>query len=95
MPQWPAEEFLRSLAVFSENHAEWAAAEEILENKIEERIAAKKTKKVPWLTSRDVTSKNIKKLKERSQLLVSKFLKRRKWQGWSCWSGNQCGDPDY
>lgn len=63
MPPWPAEEFLRSLAVFSENHAEWAAAEELLEKRIAERLAAKKTKKVPWLTSRDVTGKDIKKLK--------------------------------
>jgi len=30
MPPWPAEEFLRSLAVFSENHVEWAAVEELL-----------------------------------------------------------------
>jgi len=63
MPPWPAEEFLKSLAVFSENHAKWAAAEELLEKRIAERLAAKKTKKVPWLTSRDVTSKDIKKLK--------------------------------
>jgi len=63
IPPWPAEEFLRSLAVFSETHTEWAAAEELLENRIVERLAAKKTKKVPWLTSRDVTDKDIKKLK--------------------------------
>ena len=49
--------------VFSENHAEWAAAEELLEKRITERLAPKKVKKVPWLISRDVTGKNIKKLK--------------------------------
>jgi len=63
MPPWPAEEFLRRPAVFSENHAEWAAAEELLEKRIAERLGAKKTKKVPWLTSRDITSKYIKELK--------------------------------
>jgi len=63
MPPWPAEEFLRNLAVCSENHAEWAAAEELLEKRIAESLAAKKTKKVPWLTSRDVTGKDIRKLK--------------------------------
>jgi len=63
MPPWPAEEFLRSLAVFSENHAEWAGAEELLEKRIAERLAAKMTKKVPWLTSTDVTGKDIKKRK--------------------------------
>jgi len=55
MPPWPAKEFLRSLAVFSENHAKWATAAELLGNRIAERLAAKKTKKVPWLTSTDVT----------------------------------------
>jgi len=63
MPPWPAAEFLKSLAVFSENHAEWAAAEELLEKRIAERLAAKKTKKVSWLTSSHVTGKDIKKLK--------------------------------
>jgi len=48
--------------VFSENHAEWAAAEELLEKRITERLAAK-TKMVPWLTSRDVTGTDIKMLK--------------------------------
>ena len=37
--------------------------EELLEKRIAERLAAKKTGKVPWLTSRDVTSKDRKKLK--------------------------------
>jgi len=64
MPPWPAEDFLRSLALFLENHAEWAAVEELLEKRIAERLAAKKTKKVSWLTSRDVTGKDIKKLEE-------------------------------
>jgi len=72
MPPWPAEDFLRSLAVFSKNHAEWAAAEELLEKRIAERLAAKKTKKVPWLTSRDVTGKDIKKLKSAAGKQTSK-----------------------
>ena len=63
MPLWPAEEFLRSLVVFSEKHAKWAAAEKLLGKRIAERLVAKKTKKVPWLTSRDVTGKDIKNLK--------------------------------
>jgi len=62
MPPWPAKEFLRSLAVFSENHTEWAVAEEFLEKRIAERLAVKKTKKMPWLTSRDITVKDINKL---------------------------------
>jgi len=52
MPPWPAEEFLMSLEVFLENHAEWAGVEELLLKRIDERLAAKKTSKVPWLTSR-------------------------------------------
>jgi len=63
MPLWPAEDFLKSLAVFSENYTEWAVAEELLEMRIVERLAVKKTKKVPWLTSWDVTGKDIRKLK--------------------------------
>jgi len=62
IPSWLGEEFLSSLTVFSENPLKWAAAEELLEKRITERLAAKKTKKVPWLTSRDVTGKDIKKL---------------------------------
>ena len=46
--------------------------EELLEKRIAERLAAKKTKKVPWLTSRDVTGKDIKKLKEAAGKQTSK-----------------------
>src|SRR5258706_8323853 len=57
MPPWPAEEFLRELAVFSENHTEWEAAKLILEDRIKERRAAPKTKKVTWLMSRDIAKR--------------------------------------
>ena len=43
--------------MFLERHTDWAAAEEILMKTIKEREAGKKTRKVPWLTSRDVTKK--------------------------------------
>jgi hypothetical protein len=58
MPPWPAEEFLRCLAVFSEKNTDWSTAEVLLQDRIRERLAAKKTKKVPWLTARDVTRKS-------------------------------------
>ncbi|KAF8419484.1 hypothetical protein EV426DRAFT_702726 [Tirmania nivea] len=45
MPPWPAEEFLRELVVFSEKHTDWAAAEVILNDRVKERLATKKTKK--------------------------------------------------
>ena len=63
MPPCLAEKFLRSLALFSKNHMEWAAGEELSEKRIAEMLAAKKMKKMPWLTLRDVTSKDIKNLK--------------------------------
>ncbi|KAF8457022.1 hypothetical protein BGX38DRAFT_1266258 [Terfezia claveryi] len=59
MPPWPAEEFLRELAMFSEKHVDWAAAKLILETSVQEQLAAKKTKKVAWLTSRDIVDKAI------------------------------------
>ncbi|KAF8431550.1 hypothetical protein BGX38DRAFT_1277252 [Terfezia claveryi] len=59
IPPWPAEEFLRELAVFSEKHVDWAAAKLILETSVHERLAAKKTKKVAWLTSHDIVDKAI------------------------------------
>jgi hypothetical protein len=58
MPPWPAEEFLRCLAVFSEANTNWSAAEVILQDRIRERLAAKKTKKVPWLMVRDMKRKS-------------------------------------
>ena len=58
MPPWPAEEFLRGLAVFSEKHANWAEAKNILRDRINKRLAAKKTRKVPWIMARDVMGKH-------------------------------------
>ncbi|KAF8442577.1 hypothetical protein BGX38DRAFT_1272269 [Terfezia claveryi] len=55
----PAEEFLRELAMFSEKHVDWAAAKLILETSVQEQLAAKKTKKVAWLTSHDIVNKAI------------------------------------
>jgi len=37
MPPWPAEEFLRGLAVFSEKHVDWAVAKTILQDRINVR----------------------------------------------------------
>ncbi|KAF8432285.1 hypothetical protein BGX38DRAFT_1146449 [Terfezia claveryi] len=59
MPPWLAEEFLRELAMFSKKHVDWAAAKLILETSVQERLAAKKIKKVAWLTSRDIVDKAI------------------------------------
>jgi len=44
----------------------------LLEKRIAERLAAKETKKVPWLTSRDVTGKDSKKLKSAASKQTSK-----------------------
>jgi len=57
MPPWPAEEFLRGLAVFSEKHVDWAVAKTILQDRIKQRLAAKKTRKVPWLIARDILAR--------------------------------------
>jgi len=47
MPPWPAEEFLRGLAVFSERYADWAVTKNILQDRIKQRLAAKKARKFP------------------------------------------------
>jgi len=52
MPPWPVEEFLRGLAVFSEKHVDWAVAKTILQDRIKQQLAAKKTRKVTWLMAR-------------------------------------------
>ena len=56
MPPWPAEEFLRSLAVFSESNPEWESAEGILRPRIADRKAAPNTKKYDFLTARDLVT---------------------------------------
>jgi len=56
MPIWPAEEFLRGLAVFSEKHVDWAVAKTILQDRIKQQLAAKKTRKVTWLMARDISA---------------------------------------
>jgi len=61
MPPWPAEEFLRRLAVFSEKQVDWAVAKTILQDRIRQRLAAKKTQKVPWLMARDILPRNKEK----------------------------------
>ncbi|KAF8441933.1 hypothetical protein BGX38DRAFT_1272512 [Terfezia claveryi] len=59
MPPWLAEEFLRELVVFLEKQVDWAAVKLILEARVKERLAAKKTKKVAWLTSRNIADRAI------------------------------------
>jgi len=62
MPSWPAEAFLRGLAVFSEKHANWAKAKNILQDRISKRLATKKTRKVLWIMARDVMGKHNNKI---------------------------------
>ena len=76
MPPWPAEEFLRELAVFSENHTEWDAAECILKDRITKRLAGNKTKKVEWLMSRDIAKRTT--------------MTKRKLRGRKSDAGQQC-----
>ena len=58
MLPWPAEEFLRGLAVFSEKHTNWAEAKNILQARITKRLAVKKTRKLPWIMAQDVMGKH-------------------------------------
>jgi len=55
------EEFLRRLAVFSEKQVDWVVAKTILQDRIRQWLAAKKTKKVPWLMARDISPRNKEK----------------------------------
>jgi len=59
LPPWPAEEFLRELARFAERNRAWDAAKTLMENNIAERLAARRTKKYKWLTSRDIAEKTV------------------------------------
>jgi len=79
MPPWPAEEFLRELAVFSEKHRDWDTAEPILLGRIAERKAASKTKKVSWLTTRDVSK--------------PETVQKRKLRGKKSTAGQQISPP--
>ncbi|KAF8449603.1 hypothetical protein BGX38DRAFT_1269921 [Terfezia claveryi] len=57
MPPWAAEEFLRALAIFAEKNKNIEAAKVLMKQRIQERLAAKRTKKVPYLMSRDVADR--------------------------------------
>jgi len=59
LPPWPAEEFLRELVRFAEKNTTWAEDKSIMEAKIAKRLAAKRTKKYKWLTSRDIAEKAV------------------------------------
>ena len=56
LPAWPAETFLRDLAVFAEKNP-WQETKQYLSNQIVERIARPKTRKYKWLTSADLVAK--------------------------------------
>jgi len=56
MPPWLAEEFHRGLAVFSKKHVDWAVLKTILQDRIQQRLAVKKTRKVTWLMARDIST---------------------------------------
>jgi hypothetical protein len=53
LPSWPAETFLRDLAVYAEKHP-WKEAEHYLKDQIQKRRARPRTRKVTWLTSADL-----------------------------------------
>ncbi|KAF8426116.1 hypothetical protein BGX38DRAFT_1147136 [Terfezia claveryi] len=57
IPYWAAEEFLRALAIFAEKNKNIEAAKVLMKQRIQERLAAKRTKKVPYLMSRDVADR--------------------------------------
>ena len=71
MPPWPAESFMRQLAVFAEN-VPLAEANIILKEKIEERLRIPRTKKFKWITPRDLISEEeIAKLRLKGKKQVS------------------------
>ena len=56
MPHWPAEGFMRELAVFAERNRDINRAVCELQEKIVQRRAAKRTKKCPYLMARDLAT---------------------------------------
>ena len=57
MPPWPAEGFMRELAVFAESNPKLNDAIVTMKENIAERLAAPRTKKDPNLMSRDISEK--------------------------------------
>ena len=53
LPKWPSETFLRELAVFAEKNT-WEEAKVYFPSQIKARIARPRSRKSPWLTSRDL-----------------------------------------
>jgi len=71
MPPFPAEEFLRALAVFAERNQTSKEAKTILEERIALRISTRYTKKFKWLMLRDMADeKDTKKRREKGKKLV-------------------------
>ena len=71
MPPFPAEEFLRALAVFAEKNQTSKEAKTILEERIALRISTRYTKKFKWLMFRDVADeKDTKKRREKGKKVV-------------------------
>ena len=53
LPKWPSETFLRELAVFSEKNS-WEEAKVFFPAQIKARLSRPRSRKSPWLTSRDL-----------------------------------------
>ena len=53
LPKWPSETFLRELAVFAEKNT-WEETKVFFPSQIKARIARPRSRKSPWLTSRDL-----------------------------------------
>ena len=53
LPQWPAEGFLRELAIVAEKMA-WSEVKPKLQKSVQVRLATPRTKKFKWLTYRDL-----------------------------------------
>ena len=53
LPKWPSETFLRELAVFAEKNT-WEEAKVFFPSQIKARIARPRSRKAPWVTSRDL-----------------------------------------
>ena len=53
LPKWPSETFLSELAVFGEKNT-WVEAKVFFPSQIKDTIARPRSRKSPWLTSRDL-----------------------------------------
>ena len=59
LPKWPSETFLRELALFAEKNT-WEETKVFFPSQIKARIVRPRSRKSPWLTSRDLVKEGEK-----------------------------------